>query len=259
MKTLGSLKVGVTGASGFVGRHVVRLLKEHGHEVVAFSRSPDRPVPGCVETRAFGAGREIKVSGLDAVIHLAGESVLGYWTPEKKRRILESRRDGTRALVDAILATGERRPKVLISASAVGFYGDTGDLEVDENAPAGKGFLADVAKVWEQEALRAETGGLRVVLLRIGMVLGDDGGAMKLLKPVFQLGLGAKLGNGRHWVPWVDVVDVAGLAVFSLENSAVRGPVNATAPRPLRNEDFTNSLAKKYHRKAFFVAPNFVL
>jgi uncharacterized protein (TIGR01777 family) len=259
MAPLKKLKVGVTGASGFVGQRVVRLLNEHGHEVVAFTRSPERGVPGCVESRAFGPGREIKVAGLDAVIHLAGESVLGLWTPEKKRKILESRRDGTRALVDAILAVGENRPQVLVSASAVGFYGDTGDREVDEASPAGTGFLAEVAKVWEQEALRAEGGGVRVTLLRIGMVLGDEGGAMKLLKPVFQLGLGARLGDGRHWVPWVDVADVAAMAVFALENKTVSGALNASAPVPLRNVDFTKALARSYGRFAIFAAPAFAL
>lgn len=253
------LLVGVTGASGFLGQRVVRLLAEHGHKPIGFSRNPERPVPGCIETRAFGPGREMPVAGLDAVIHLAGESVVGLWTQEKKRAIFESRRDGTRALVDAILAAGEDRPKILVSASATGIYGDTGDVAVDETSPLGADFLAEVAKVWEQEALRAESAGVRVALLRIGMVLGEEGGALKFLKPIFKLWMGATLGKGTQWVPWVDAGDVARLAVFAVEEPKAQGPINATAPVPLRNVDFTKALARKYGSPAFFKAPAFAV
>ena len=246
------LKIGVTGASGFVGRFAI-----------AYTRTPDIPVAGCVQTRYFGpprktpGSREIRISaaGVDAIVHLAGEPIFGFWTDKKKEKIFESRREGTRALVDAIIEAGEAGPKVLVSASAIGYYGDTGDREVDESAPPGTGFLAEVAQSWEAEALRAEQAGVRVPILRIGLVLGREGGAMSFLRRLFRCGLGVKLGHGQQWVSWIHVSDLARLVLFSIENSHVRGPLNATAPNPVRNVEFTEALARKFNRRAWFTAP----
>jgi len=253
------LKVGITGASGFVGQEVIQSLRQAGHICIGFSRHPERAVKGCDEMRAFRRGEPLDVAGLDAVVHLAGESILGLPTSKKRRRILESRREGTRAVVDALLAAGAGGPKVLVSASAIGYYGDTGEKSVDETAPAGGGFLAEVAKVWEAEALRAEPGGVRVAVLRLGVVLGEGGGMMQALKPLFRMGLGAVLGSGKQWISWVDVRDVARLVLFALENPHVRGIFNATSPVPLRNSDFTWALARRFHRRAVFTVPAWLI
>ncbi|MCX6967997.1 MAG: TIGR01777 family oxidoreductase [Verrucomicrobia bacterium] len=253
------LKIGITGASGFVGQVVVEALGRAGHTCIAFSRSPERGVKGCVQTRRFSCEHPTDVSGLDAVVHLAGESIMGLPTAKKLRGILESRREGTRALVEALLAAGPQGPKMLLSASAVGYYGDQGEQILDEDSPAGSGFLGEVAQTWEAEAHRAEQGGVRVAIMRLGVVLGEGGGMVKALEPVFRLGLGATLGSGRQWVSWVDVRDVARLAVFLLENPQARGVFNATSPVPLRNSDFTWGLGRRFHSRAVFRAPGWLL
>jgi uncharacterized protein (TIGR01777 family) len=253
------LRVGITGATGFIGQRLIESLGRVGHYSIGFTRTPERYVHGCVETRRFAPGKEIDLRGLNVVVNLAGEPVFGLWTKAKKRRILASRRDGTRTVVDEMLAAGEKGPKVLINASAIGFYGDTGDREIDELTPAGSGFLSEVTQIWEQEALRAETGGIRVVILRIGLVLGKDGGALKLLGPLFKMGLGAKIGSGKQWVSWVHVSDVARLAVYSIENPHVSGVLNATAPTPVRSDDFTEALARKFNRRVLLRAPEGLL
>ena len=257
------LKIGVTGASGFGGTRVIQEIARLGHFAVAFSRTPEIPVPGCIQTRYFGppargkGGKDqrMNATGLDAIVHLAGESIFGYWTTSKKERILQSRRDGTRHLVDAIFQADTAGPKVLVSASAIGYYGDTGDREVDETAPPGRGFLADVTQAWEAEAVRAGQAGVRVVVLRIGLVLGRDGGAMGVLRPFFRIGLGAKLGTGQQWVSWIHVSDLARLILFSIENVHVSGLLNATSPTPVRNVDLTDALARRFDRKAWLAVP----
>ena len=190
-------------------------------------------------------------------MNLAGEPILGLWTEEKKRRIRESRILGTRRIVEAIEAMAGR-PRVLVNASAIGYYGDTGETLVDESSAAGGGFLADVCREWESEAVRAESFGVRVVFVRIGFVIGS-GGALKLMRPVFKMGLGGKLGSGRQWMSGVHVDDVAGIAVWAVESDTVRGPVNAVMPEPFRNSDFTKALTKCFGRPALFPAPAFVL
>ncbi|MEI8234130.1 MAG: TIGR01777 family oxidoreductase [Verrucomicrobiota bacterium] len=253
------LQVGITGASGFLGQAVVEALGRAGHRCVAFSRSPERPVHGCAEVRRFAPGEPPDLEGLDAVVHLAGESLMGRPSKRKREAIMESRRAGTHALVDGLLAAGARGPKTLVSASAVGFYGDKGEATVDENAPAGSGFLAEVTQVWEAEARRAETGAARVVILRFGVIVGEHGGMLKALHPVFRLGLGATLGSGRQWVSWVDVRDAARLAVFALENGQVHGVLNATSPVPLRASDFTWAMARRLHCRAPWRIPSWII
>lgn len=284
------MKIGITGVSGFVGSAMAAMAARHEHCVVGFSRNPLRLIPGCDEIRPFDPHAQLDLQGCQALIHLAGESVFGLWTREKKQRILESRKQGTRQLVDAILRS-HHPPEVLVSSSAIGFYGNTGERELDESAPAGSGFLAEVTEVWEQEARRAADAGVRVVLLRTGIVLGASGvrrhdaallkgdmspgqnartspgtartermgGALSKMLPVFKLGLGGKMGNGRQWMSWIHLDDLCRLAFFAIENKTVAGPINATAPHPVRNADFTRTLARVLRRPALLGVPGFVL
>ena len=245
------MKVGITGVSGFIGSRVAARCGTRGIEVVGFSRNP---VSGM---RRFELTSVPDISGLNAIVNLAGEPILGLWTKEKKRRIRESRVLGTRRLIEAIANAGQR-PEVLVNASAIGFYGDTGENSVDEFSAPGNGFLADVCRDWEAEAARATSCGVRVVFVRIGFVLGR-GGALKLLRPLFKLGLGGKLGNGRQWMSGVHVEDLAEMIVWILENDRLQGPVNAVMPEPFRNADFTRELARSVARPALLPAPAFAL
>jgi hypothetical protein len=243
--------LGITGASGFIGRHAARLAVARGWEVVPFSRQPG-PEPA----RRLVPGEPADVNGLDAVLHLAGEPVVGRWTQEKRRRIMDSRVLGTRSIVEGI-ARAARPPRVLVNASGIGFYGNTGDREVDESSPAGTGFLADVCRAWEAEAMKVRDA--RVVLLRIGLVLGREGGTMKRILPVFRAGLGGRLGSGEQWMSCIHVDDLAGLALWAIGTHAVSGPLNGVMPQPVTNADFTRTLAHALHRPAILPAPAFVL
>jgi uncharacterized protein (TIGR01777 family) len=244
--------IGITGGTGFIGHAVRQNLEARGDTAVLFSR---REGPG---RRLFSLDRPLDVSGCDGLVHLAGESILGLWTREKRRRIFESRVEGTRRLVEGI-ASAAVKPRVLVSASAIGFYGDTGDRIVDEASPAGTGFLAEVAQAWEAEAVKAEAMGVRVVRLRIGFVLGRDGGAMRLIRPVFRLGLGGRLGSGRQWMSCIEIADLATMVTTCLHNESLSGPVNAVMPEPVTNAEFTRAVARSVHRPALFPVPAFVL
>jgi len=249
----------VTGATGFVGPRLLRLLESP----VVLSRDPDRArrTVGALASRIIrwdplaGPPPADAFTDVDAVLHLAGESVAeGRWTAAQKARIRDSRVIGTRHLVQGI-ARAERKPAVLVSASAVGYYGDRGDEELTESAAPAHDFLADVCVEWEREALAAEGSGVRVVMARTGIVLGAGGGALgKMLTP-FKLGAGGPLGNGRQWMPWIHVADLARLYVHAADTAAIRGPMNATAPHPVRNAEFTKALGRQLHRPAFMPAP----
>ena len=252
------MKIGVTGATGFIGTRIIAMARERDHEIIGLTRNPALEIPGCIETRKFSADEKVDVSGCDAIIHLAGENVFGLWTAEKKRRIRDSRILGTRQLADAILVSANP-PRVLVSSSAIGFYGDTGEREADEDSPSGDGFLADVSRTWEAEAVRVSEKNVRVVLLRTSLVLGRNGGALRIMAPLFRAGLGGVLGSGQQWMSWIHLDDEAALALFAVENAAVSGPLNAVAPQPVRNADFTRVLARAVHRHAFFKVPAFVL
>ena len=245
------LRIGVIGASGYVGRRFAGLAIARGHEVVPFSRSVR---PGY---RLLPSAGNMDLSGLDAVVNLAGEPILGLWTKSKRRKILESRVSGTARLVESMLSASGG-PRILLNASAIGYYGDTGEREVSEDSPAGTGFLAETCKAWEAATEPAVRAGVRVVRLRIGFVVGP-GGAMNLILPVFRLGLGGNLGNGRQWMSCIHVDDVAGMALWCLENETIAGPVNAVMPEPVRNAGFTRELAAAVHRPALLPAPAFAL
>ena len=262
------MKILVTGATGLVGRHLVRRLLDTGHEVVALSRNVgdaevSLPVRCLVHEWRPGAG-QMDASALDSVegvVHLAGESVgEGRFDLAHKDAIAKSRIEGTRALVTAIAARpATDRPRVLVAASATGFYGERGDEELDETSTAGSGFLADVCRAWESESRRVETAGLRWVALRTGLVLARDGGALERLLPIFRLGLGGSLGGGKQWMNWIHVEDLVSLYIAALENPAWEGPVNAVAPQPIRNREFSKALGRALGRPAVLPAPAFAL
>jgi len=243
------MKIGILGARGYVGTRLCKMAVAAGHSFVPFSRG------GAAGFRQILADEPLDFSGLDAVVNLSGEPILGLWTKSKKNEILRSRVETTRRVVESLRHGG---PRVLVNASAIGFYGDTGENAVDESSPAGTGFLASVCEAWEAAAQPAENLGVRTVLLRIGFVTGP-GGAMRLIAPLFKLGLGGKLGSGRQWMSCIHVDDVTGMILWALENNAVRGPLNAVNPDPVRNSDFTQILARVLHRPAIFPAPAFAL
>ena len=251
------MQLALTGATGFVGRHVIRLAVRRGYEVVAFTRDPSRPVHDCIATRKFSTDAPPDLSGCEAVIHLAGENVAGLWTRGKMQRIRDSRILGTRRIAEAIRASSHP-PDVLVSASAIGFYGDSGDAGITEDSSHGTGFLAETCRAWEAEALAAEPI-CRTVRARIGLVMGKRGGALRMMLPFFRLGLGARIGSGCQWMSWIHAEDLAGLLLFAVENLDVRGALNATAPWPVRNAEFTTALARSLRRPAFLAVPAFAL
>jgi hypothetical protein len=250
------MNIGITGASGFVGQSVVDLALRRGHSVIAFSRHPEKTIPGC-EMRRISREAPPDLTGCEAVIHLAGENVAGLWTQEKKRRILESRVQGTRAVVEAIRSASSP-PEVLVCSSGISVYGDGGDRELTEVSPKGAGFLADVVEAWEAEAAKAQPIA-RVATLRTSLVLGRRGGALAAMLPPFRLGLGGRLGSGKQWMPWIHLADHAMLTLYAVENQEVCGPVNAAAPWPVRNSEFTKTLAATLRRPAWFAVPGFAL
>ena len=253
------MKIGITGASGLIGKAITQLVIQSGHEVVAFSRSPARSTTG-VESRLIQPHAEVPLdpSGLDCLIHLAGESILGLWTEAKKKRIRDSRVDLT-SRIARTLAQRQDRPTTLICASGVGFYGNTGDQWVDESSPAGTDFLANVCVEWEGATRPASEAGVRTVFLRTGLVLSNEGGSFSLMKRAFQWCAGGRLGNGRQFMPWIHIADEAGLALWAATNPSVVGPINLVAPEPVTNAEFTRLLAGKLHRPAIAHAPAWVL
>lgn len=253
---MGGTRVLVSGAGGFIGTRLLAAL-ERNHEVVSLTRGS--PGPGRVHwDPAAGEIDAGALSGVDAIVHLAGEPIAGLWTAAKKRRILESRRLGTGLLARAA-AEASPRPRVLVSSSAIGFYGDRGDEILTEDSGGGQGFLAEVVREWEDSAEPARTAGIRTVNLRIGLVLGSGGGMLGPLKPLFKLGGGGRVGSGKQWWSWVAVDDVVDAIVFALENEQMDGPYNVTAPEPVTNAEFTKTLAKALHRPAILPAPAFAM
>ena len=259
------MKIVAIGATGFVGRRLVETLGSD-HEITVVSRNPDKTksrIRNEVQFVRWDPGAEPfpdgVLDGADGVVNLAGDNVAdGRWNAAKKKRMADSRLDTTSKLADAITAA-DPPPPVLINASAIGFYGSRGDEELDENSAPGSGFLADLCVRWEGATQKAADAGVRTVLLRVGIVLGQGGGALaKMLFP-FRLGLGGALGNGRQWMSWIHIDDMVGLILHALENPSVEGPVNSTAPHPVTNRDFSKTLGKVLRRPAFLPAPGFAL
>jgi uncharacterized protein len=235
------MTVAITGASGMIGKRLQQRLAEAGHTAHAIAR--DAAAPRC-----------------DAVVHLAGEPIAQRWTEAAKKRIRNSRVEGTRRLVNGLSAQSNR-PRVLVCASAVGIYGSRGDEILTEYSAAGSGFLPRLAMDWEESARRAEPLGIRVISLRFGMILGHGGALAKLLLP-FRSGVGGRLGSGAQWMSWIHIDDAVSLILFAIENATgapLIGAVNATAPRPVTNDEFARRLAAALHRPAIFPVPAFAL
>jgi len=254
----------VTGVTGFIGHAVSGHLSEAGHTVSGLSRDAEaarRAVPWLTSSFSWTPLTEDlpaeALDGVDAVVHLLGEGIAGRWTAGKKQAISESRIESTRRLV-AAMARRETRPSVLISASAMGWYGERGDEELVEAEPAGAGFLANVCQRWEAEAVAAEDLGVRVVRLRSGNVMGQGGGFLGPMLPLFRWGLGGPLGSGRQWWPWIHLADHARL-ISHLLTEPISGPVNASAPEAVRQRDFAKALGHVLHRPAVLPIPAFAL
>jgi uncharacterized protein (TIGR01777 family) len=255
------MNITVTGATGFIGRPLVERLAGEGHRIHVLSRSGSGPFASGVQVSPWnplaGEPPPESLAGAGAVIHLAGEPVAQRWTQQVKQRILDSRVQGTRRLVQG-LSTLARRPEVLVCASAVGIYGDRGDEVLTESSATGAGFLADVCRAWEDQADLAESLGMRVVKLRIGVVLGKGGGALKKMLPPFRAFVGGKVGGGRQWMPWIHLQDLIGLVAYCVDRP-LAGVVNGTAPEPVRNEQFTAALGRALARPAILPVPAFAL
>jgi len=253
------MKVLITGPTGLVGTALQKSFGAQGYEMLLASRGEpkdERYIQWDVED---GFAEPERLEGLDAVVHLAGESVFGLrWTDEKKKAIRDSRVLGTRSIVEAISKLKDR-PKVLVAASAIGFYGERGDEEMTESAVAGDTFLADVSKQWESEARRAEDAGIRTVLLRTGIVLSKDGGALGTMLTPFKLGVGGVVGSGKQWMSWVALDDHIAAINYAIENESLRGAVNATSPQPVTNQEFTKTLGEVVYRPTLIPMPEFVV
>lgn len=257
------MNVTVTGATGLIGTRIVSELRARGGEVTVLSRSPDRAgdalgVQALPWDPMQGPAPAEALAGRDAVVHLAGEPVDQRWSADSKRRIDASRETGTRNLVEGLRAA-EPRPGVLVSASAVGYYGPHGDELVDESTPPSHDFLGEVVQHWEAQARAAEELGMRVVLMRTGIVLDGDGGALKTMLVPFRLGVGGPIAGGHHYIPWIHASDVAGMYLAALDDESWSGPINVTAPEPVTNMAFSKALGRALHRPAVTPVPAFAL
>ncbi len=260
-------RIVVSGASGTIGSAVCRALSERGDQVIALSREPQRAAFGLPDGIECHGWRDPAatpppapaLAGADAVIHLLGEPVSQRWSPAAKQRIRDSRVLSTRHLVSAIESLAEEdRPAVLVSQSATGYYGPRDDTKLDEDAPAGGDFLAEVVRDWEQEALRAESL-CRVVVTRTGVVLSPTGGALAKMLPFFRAGIGGPVAGGQQYVPWIHLDDVVGGLLFCVDSPTASGAINLTAPRPVDNAELSRALGRVLHRPAVLPVPGFAL
>jgi uncharacterized protein (TIGR01777 family) len=249
--------IGIVGVTGFVGGYLARALVERGYRVVGFSRAGSGDVDAVQEWRKSG---EWDFSGLYGVVNLAGERIDQRWTEANRKKFADSRIGLTGEIGAAIRAMPEpQRVKVWVNASAVGFYGDGGDGELDENSARGEGYLADLCVGWEQALKEAGVNGVRTVIVRVGVVLGRGGMAWDRLRLIFSLGLGGRLASGKQWMSWIHIADLVEGMIFCLENERVSGVVNGVSPEPLRNEEFTKQLAAALKRPAIFAVPGWAL
>jgi len=253
------MKVLITGATGLIGTALQQSFSEKGYEMLLASRKEHEGRENIQWDVETGFSEPEKLEGIDAVVHLAGESVSGFrWTDEKKKAIRDSRVLGTRNVVDTISKL-KKKPKVLIAASAIGFYGERGDEELTESSAAGDTFLAEVSKAWEAESRRAEDAGIRTVLLRTGIVLSKNGGALGSMMLPFKLGLGGVVGSGNQWMSWISIDDHVAVIEYAIENETLRGAVNATSPNSVTNKDFTKTMGEVLSRPTFLPLPEFAV
>ena len=248
------MNVLVSGAGGLIGSALVPALENEGHRVIRLTRS-DSSSDNNVNWEPSGGRMDYSgLDGVDAAVHLAGENIMGRWTPEKKKKILDSRTQGTRLLASA-LARMEEKPSVMVCASATGYYGDRGDEVLTEESEIGYGFLSQVVREWERAAEPAHEAGIRVVNLRFGIVLSPEGGALGTTLPIFKLGGGGRIGSGEQWWSWVALDDIVGAILHALRTDTLEGPANVTAPNPLTNAWYTKLLGSVLNRPTFFTVP----
>jgi uncharacterized protein len=251
----------VTGASGFIGRHLVDTLLAAGHTVNYLGRKRSQAIDQRAAFFSWNINQEPPldcVCRLDASVHLTGEPIAQRWNAEVKRRLYDSRVESTRNLVSAI-AKLKYKPSVLVSGSAIGYYGERGGEVLTEDSAPGTGFISDLCVKWETEAMKAVGFGVRVVPVRTSIVLGRDGGALKQMAALFRFGLGGKLGSGRQWMSWIHINDMIRLLVFAANEPTLTAPVNGCSPNPVTNAEFTSELAQTLHRPALFSVPKFAL
>lgn len=251
------MKILISGSHGLVGTALIKSLEAASHEIFTLVRHyPHSPSEIEWSPERYSIALSL-IEGFDAVVHLAGESIAeGRWTDEKKKRIRESRVKGTRLLGDA-LANLTQRPKVLVSASAIGYYGNRGDENLTEASAPGDGFLSDVCVEWEKATDLAKEKGIRTVNARFGIILAKDGGALKKMLTPFKMGIGGRIGDGKQWMSWIALDDVVGAIKFALANDSLQGPVNFVAPNPVRNAEFTKTLGRVLSRPTIFPIPAF--
>lgn len=256
----GTKRILISGASGFIGGALIPSLESSGAEITRLSRSKSSP-NATTKTIPWDPKKPIapeSVSGFDAVIHLAGESIVGRWTASKKEKIRDSRIIGTRNLTQAI-AQAKDKPKVFVCSSAIGYYGDRGDELLNESSNPGTGFLPDVCREWEKATQPAADAGIRTVQIRTGIVLSSKSGALAKMLTPFKMGLGGRIGSGRQWMSWIDIEDMIGAILHVLNSETLRGPVNMVAPKPVTNSEFTKTLANVLSRPAIFPMPAFAV
>jgi len=255
------MKIAVTGATGFIGRVLTSELEHRGIEYTIVTRRPAEAAQLCPRAGAvidWEALDPQSFDGLDGVIHMAGAPVAQRWTTTARREIRQSRETPTRQLVRSLGQT-DRPPPVLVSFSAIGYYGPTGDEKLTESSPPGSDFLAEVCVAWEREALAARAFGIRVVTPRVGIAIGPGGGALGQMILPFKLGVGGPIGSGREWMSWIHVRDVVGIVLDALTNERLEGAINATAPEPVPNREFAKALGRVLHRPAVLPTPVFGL
>ena len=255
------MRILITGASGLIGKALQNSFDQKGYEMLLASRGEpkdERYIQWSPDT-GFAEADLGRIEGMDAVVHLAGESISALrWNEDKKKAIRDSRVFGTRSMIETFDKL-ERKPKTFISGSAIGFYGDRGDDVMTESSPVGKTFLAEISREWEAESRRAEDLGIRTVLLRTGIVLSKDGGALATMMTPFKFGVGGVVGSGKQWMSWISLDDVIGIINFALENESVRGAINVVAPNPVTNEEFTKTLGSVLYRPTFLPLPDFAV
>jgi uncharacterized protein (TIGR01777 family) len=254
------MKVLISGSSGLIGKALQKELKNYGHEVIVLVRDKTKVSPSSIFWDPLHSLIDISsLEGFDAIVNLSGENItLGRWNEARKEMILESRVKSTKTLVDALIRL-KNPPKVLINASAIGYYGDRNGEICNENTSPGTGFLSQVCQQWERATLPAEEKGIRTVLLRTGLVLSADGGALEKMLTPFKLGVGGRLGSGKQYISWITIDDLVGIILFSIGNDSINGPINAVTADAVMNEDFTKALGEVLNRPTPLPIPEFML